>query len=294
MQINPEIMQNSATCSPCSLDRTLVIQLADSLSACGHVIGRLNQLLRSPYCNLEEVASVMRSDPALSARVVRVANSAFFGIKTRVRSLEEALQRVGLREVFRIVSTAALQQLSPTQLRAYNISGQTFLKASVFSATVSQLLAERAGLDPHSAYLAGLMRPLGVLVLNKHGVMRFDNVEQLAAESDTTTTLESWERQYFGFSHAEASAYILDHWQFPESLTCSVSCYNRDTDVDPLATILHAAGALAVTSHATVHPRDHDHTLRRDWLGQLGIPASALPQISLTALRAARQLDDSM
>jgi HD-like signal output (HDOD) protein len=273
------------------LDRTRLIQLADSLSVSAQVIGRLNQTLRSPTCTLHDIAHVMRSDPALSARVVRVANSAFFSTKHRVESLEEALQRVGLREVFRIVGTAALQQFIPQQLRTYNISGETFLRAALFSATSSQLLATRAGLDPHTAYLAGLMRPIGVLVLNQHGLNQFDNVDQLAC--DQAPTLEGWEREHFGYSHAEASAHILTHWDFAEPLTRSIGCYNSIPDEDPLSLVLHASGALAVTSHATLHPRDHDHTLKRDWLKQLGIPASALPEIGLKALRAARQLESS-
>jgi HD-like signal output (HDOD) protein len=274
-----------------SLDRTMLVQLADSLSVSGQVIARLNQILRLPTCTLEEVAQVMRSDPSLSARVVRVANSAFFGIKTRVQSLEEALQRVGLREVFRIVGTAALQELIPLQLRTYNISGLTFLRASLFSATSSQLLAEHAGLDPHPAYLAGLMRPIGVLALNKYGVDHFINVDQLAC--DAAPTLQAWEKQCFGYSHAEASTCILNHWDFAHSLTSSIGSYNSTATDDPLSVVLHAAGALAVTSRATLHPRDHDHTLKTDWLKQLGIPASALPGIGLKALRAARQLEAS-
>jgi HD-like signal output (HDOD) protein len=275
--------------APRILDKTGLIHLADSISVSAQVIGRLNQTLRSPTCTLHDIAEVMRSDPALSGRIVRVANSPYFGSKHRVQSLEEALQRVGLREVFRIVGTAALHQFTPPQLRAYRISGETFLRAALFSATSSQLLARQAGLDPNTAYLAGLMRPLGVLVLNQHGLNHFDNVDQLACEE--APTLAGWEREHFGFSHAEASAHILAHWDFAEPLTRSIGCYNSLPDEDPLSLVLHAAGALAVTSHATLHPRDHDHMLKRDWLKQLGIPASALPSISLKALRAARQLE---
>lgn len=271
------------------LDRERLAGLADSLSASSQVIGRLNQILRNVTCSLDDVARVVSSDPALSARVVRVANGAFFGAKARVKTLPEALQRVGLREVYRIVGIAALQNLIPAQLRAYNISGQTFLRASLFSAMASQLIATEAKLDPHAAYLAGLMRPIGVLVLNRHGLEQFEDVDRLA--SVDAVTLAAWERRHFGLSHAEASAMILDHWSFAEPLTRSVGAYSREEDDDPLSTVLHAAGALAVPSHATLHPRDHDHTLRRDWLERLGISSSVLPSISLKALRAAREIE---
>jgi len=277
------------TAAPSTPDHRMLMQLADSMSVSTQVLARLNQLMRSPMSTLLDISHVIRTDPALAARVVRIANSAFFSSKTRVNSLEEALQRVGLREVYRIVGTAALGRLTPANLRAYGISGETFIRASLFSAASSQLLASSAGLEPSSAYLAGLMRPLGVLVLNHYGESHFDNVDQLACED--APSLESWERSHFGHTHSEVSARILEHWGFAEPLIHSVGAYSRRDDVDPLSIVLHAAGALAVTSHATLHPRDHDISLERNWLVKVGIPSSALPGISLKALRAARSME---
>jgi HD-like signal output (HDOD) protein len=272
---------------PAPCPETLV-QMADSMSVSAQVIARLNQLIRSPMSSLTDIAQVIRTDPALAARVVRISNCAFFARRTRASSLEEALQRVGLREVYRIVGTAALGRMTPVRLRSYGISGETFIKAALFSATSSQLMATHAGLDPAAAYLAGLMRPLGVLVLNHYGEIYFDNVDQLAC--DDAPSLEGWERAHFGYNHSEVSACILQHWGFNESLIHSVGAYSRCDDEAPLSIVLHAAGALAVTSHATLHPRDHDLNLERNWLAKAGIPSSALPGISLKALRAARSI----
>ena len=277
------------TAVPPTPDRNMLVQMADTMSVSAQVLARLNQIMRSPMSTLVEIAHVIRTDPALAARVVRIANSAFFASKTRASSLEEALQRVGLREVYRIVGTAALGRLTPANLRAYGISGDTFIRAALFSAASSQLLATRAGLEPSSAYLAGLMRPLGVLVLNHYGESHFENVDRMACEE--AATLEGWEREHFGYNHSEVSACILDHWGFAEPLIHSVGAYSRRDDADPLSIVLHAAGALAVTSHATLHPRDHDISLERNWLAKVGIPSSALPEISLKALRAARSLE---
>ncbi|CAM2902975.1 HDOD domain-containing protein [Rariglobus hedericola] len=276
------------TATPPVPDLSMLVQLADSMSVSAQVLARMNQLMLSPMSTLVDIAQVLRTDPSLAARVVRIANSAFFATKTRASSLEEALQRVGLREVYRIVGTAALGRLTPVNLRAYGISGDTFLKAALFSATSSQLLAVRAGMDGSSAYLAGLMRPLGVLVLNHYGETHFNHVDELAC--DAAPSLESWERDHFGFNHSEVSAQIIDHWGFSEHLVHSVGAYSRRDDADPLSIVLHAAGALAVSSHATLHPRDHDIGLERNWLAKVGIPSSALPEISLKALRAARSI----
>jgi HD-like signal output (HDOD) protein len=180
---------------------------------------------------------------------------------------------------------------TPPQLRAYGISGPAFLKASLFSAVSSQLLAERAGLDAASAYLAGLMRPIGVLVLNCFGEKTFGNVDHLSFEEEQK--LEAWERQHFGMSHSEVSACVLQNWGFPETVTRSVSDYSNPANGDPLSLILKASGALAVTSRATLHARDFDHSLSRDHLVQLGIPVSALPEIGLKALRASRSIEIS-
>lgn len=271
------------------IDQPTLIRLADSLSTSTQVMVKLNRLLQSPVTTIDDVSQAVRLDPALTARVVRISNSAFFATRSRSNSLEDALKRVGVREVFRIVTTAAMGNLIPGQLRAYGISGQVFLRASLFSATSCQLLAARAGLDESSAYLAGLMRPIGVLVLNRFGETTFDNVDHLSC--DENTSLESWEKHHFGMNHSETSACVLSNWEFSDSVTRSVGDYANPLDQDPLSLILKASGALAVTSHATLHPRDHDHQLSRNQLSQLGIPSSALPEIGLKALRASRSLE---
>jgi HD-like signal output (HDOD) protein len=282
---------SNATLPPPSrvIDQTTLLHLADSMSASSQVLLKLNRLMQSPLTTIDDISRAVQLDPALTARVVRISNSAFFATRARSKSLEESLKRVGVREVFRIVTTAAMGNLIPGHLRSYGITGQVFLRASLFSATSSQLLADHAGLDGASAYLAGLMRPIGVLVLNRFGETNFDNVDSLSC--DTASSLEGWEKLHFGMSHSEVSACALSNWEFSETVIRSIVDYPGPATQDPLSLVLKASGALAVTSHATLHPRDHDHTLSKSELSQLGIRASALPEISLKALRASRSLE---
>lgn len=274
--------------SPAKLDQERILRLADSLSVSGQVMARVNRMLRSPVLSIDDLAKEMRIDPALSAHVVRIANSPYYQLGTEAKSLEEALQRVGVGEVVRLMNTAALQNFIPGQLRHYGLSGKLFFEAALFSALCSQQLATHAGLDGKVAYLAGLMRPLGVLIFEQHGVAGAHAVQGDAFAA--IPSLADWEREAFGFTHAEASALVLRHWNFPAQTVRAVEQYDLDGSEDLLGTVLYGAGALASVSKRTFHPSDHNHRINRDWMTRLNLPEAALPQIALTALRQARIL----
>lgn len=269
-----------------------LLAITDSLSATGQIVARLNVAISDPHCTLDEVATILRRDVMLSARVVRTANSAFFvGSRGPCKTIEEALQRVGLREVARLVAIATMQGLAPTQLRAYGISGEQFYRSVLFAASASQLIASEVRLDPNLAYLAGLMRPLGILVLNRWAEQNVAKVESLTWGE--AVSLLDWERGNFGIHHVDVSSHVIRRWGFAgpvcEAIDRAGDSSTATAD-SPLALVLQTAEALAERNRATFHSSLRETALDKERLDALGLKPVQLLHIGREALNLSRSM----
>ena len=271
-------------------DRECLLAITDSLNASGQILGLLNLAISNPRTTIPEIATILRRDVVLAARIVRIANSAFFFKTSNVcKTIEDALQRVGLREIARLIATATMQGMAPPKLRAYGITGDQYNKSVLFTASASQLIAAEVKMDPNIAYLSGLMRPLGILVLNKWAEQKFPHVDQL--DWQDSSSLLDWEQKTFGLNHIEVSCFITRKWGFPASVSDSIekstdelACVNES----PLSLILQTAETLAESNRATFHAQQNGSHLRKERLDALGIKSVQLLEISRGALNQSR------
>jgi len=191
---------------------SLVRQLQD-LPPAPRVLFTLRRLLAEHETTIETLADVVNLEPGLSARVVRMANSAHFGGRTPVESVKEGIQRVGLKGVQELVTYAVASQLVGRPLSAYAMSAQTLWLRAVACAMAAGALADHAGVDHDDAYTAGLMHGLGLLVIDRHAgkQRRARKIESSGYPLDFAPA----ERDWLGYSHAEAGAALLECWEFP-------------------------------------------------------------------------------
>ena len=149
-----------------SLARDKLLETARTLPAAPQVLAALGELLEDVNSDLEAVADLLKRDAALTARVVRMGNSAAFG-GTRVGSLDEAVNRVGFGEIYRIVGAAVTASLADRALAFYGVEAEALRESLLYHALASEVLAQHAGLEERTAYTAGLLRGLGMLVLDR-------------------------------------------------------------------------------------------------------------------------------
>jgi len=190
----------------------LVKQLKD-LPPAPKVLLTLRRLLVIRDTTIESIADVITLEPGLSARVVRMANSAHFGGRTRVESVTEAIQRVGLKGVQELVTYAVASQLVGRPLQSYRMSAQKLWQRAVACAMAAGALAERAKVDRDDAYTSGLMHGLGLLVIDRQASQQ--RRVRILESSGYPYDFAPAERDWLGFSHAEAGAALLEMWDFP-------------------------------------------------------------------------------
>lgn len=191
------------------LNTETIIALGNKLAPAAATFGRLRALLQDPETDLGEIVQLIRVDSALSFHVVRMSNSVLFGLRERTDSLEAAVGRVGLKEIFRLVGLAAAQQVCQQDLRTYRLPAQRLWENAVATAAAAEVLAGRGGRDIGLAYSAGLLRTLGRVILDgaKSG-------QVYPGEAEWPAVID-WERKTFGVTSAEATTVLLEHWRFP-------------------------------------------------------------------------------
>src|SRR5438876_68981 len=127
------------------LTRDTIITLGNKLAPAAATFGRLRTLLSDPDADLQEIIKVIRLDSALTFHVVRLSNSVLFGMRDRTDSLDVAVGRVGLSEVFRLVGLAATRQLCQRDLQTYHLTATRLWENAVATAAAAELLGQRAG-----------------------------------------------------------------------------------------------------------------------------------------------------
>lgn len=228
------------------LSRETLLSVASTLPADLRVLSKLAEILRDPNSELDDIATLLRRDVALAARIVRISNSAAYGGGRTVSSVEEAVNRVGFGEVLKLVGTATAGRLSESALVCYDISAKLLRDNMLYGAFAAEALARPAGIDPRVAYNAGLVRAVGMMVLDRIG--RRDPASTPLFTPTRWPEFGAWEVSVFGVTSSDVTALVLGEWGFPADLTTAVRAHylTEPSGLEqPLAALLNVANGLA-------------------------------------------------
>lgn len=226
---------------------TKLLVIATELPAGPRILALLGRRLFDLNTDLAVIADLIRCDPALTARIVRIANSVAYGGQEPIASLEEALARVGFVEVYRLTGFIAVAQVGESDLPFYGITGAQFRENSLLTALLMEQLAEEAQLDAQAAYTAGLLRSIGKVALNRLAARTGKTVNY---ELEGRGPIAAWEIESVGMTNGEAAAQILKEWRFPAETIAAISEQYAPPPEARLAGLLNiAAGAAERCGH---------------------------------------------
>ncbi len=240
--------------APETIDTTAMIAAA---------IGRAGQLATLPEIALEvmrvaedpqstgdDLNRVLSNDPTLSARVLKIVNSAYYGVRREVTSISTAIAILGFGAVKSIAIAASLTRM----FRAGTIGGafeaRELWKHSIAVATASRLLASRCKLvEPSDAFLAGLMHDIGIIVEMQACRDAFTEVVT-AVVHDEALGFRDAEVQFIGANHEAFGEALCVTWRFPLALQQVTAYHHRPLELHEsdraLTAIVHVADHLAL------------------------------------------------
>lgn len=213
--------------------------------------------LESPAASVEAIAEVVGRDLALTAKLLQLVNSAFFGFAQRITSVRDALTILGLETVKSIVlglhafshyDTGRLGRFSVDRLWSHSVAVATAAKRITLAHTHNRQMADEA-------FTAGLLHDIGKLALAANFPDGYSELMRRVAEQQLN--LPDLERQHLGATHGEAGGYLLGLWGMPVSLIETAVHHHRPgecayTEFAPL-TAVHLANVIDREQHPDPH-----------------------------------------
>jgi len=222
----------------------MVVADLDRLPALPEVVQDLMDYLQRPEVDVGQVAYRLARDPALAAKLLRVANSSFYGLQSQVSTIPDALVVLGLRAVRTLVTGAAVV----THLQTLVVAGydqRALWLHSAGTALCGRILAREFGANAENAFTAGLLHDIGQLILAARFAEANRRVWAYRAEHDCHP-IEA-EREVLGFDHGQIGAALAARWKFPAEIAAAITSHHTPMDqaAGSLAGLIHLADVMA-------------------------------------------------
>lgn len=210
---------------------------------------RVNEMLDDPNVTSNQVGRVIRLDPALTARLLKVVNSALYGFRSRIDTVSQAVTIIGLEELRSLVMAASANVVF-NRISTDLVDMDSFWHHSVYTGLVARNLAGQCGLPGRETiFLTGLLHDVGQLVI--YSQLPNEAGEILArCDHEGHPALCRIERELLGFDHAEVGAELLRQWELPQSLWEPVRHHHepaQSSEFPRQSALLHIANAIANT-----------------------------------------------
>ncbi len=264
--------------------RESLLLAVNMLPASPQILARLDPMLVHMDADIEDITELLRCDAALTARIIRIANSVTYAGHEPLSSIEEALMRVGLAEVYRVTGFAVLAQVSNQHIPLYDITGAQFRENSLLTALIMEALAKVSGADARAAYTAGLLRSTGKIALDRamKSTSHYRDIEPYSRGP-----LMEWETATFGLTNSEAAGLVLEAWRFPPAMLAAVRDHYSWTEAETSLTALLnlAAGAAERCGHGL--PGEYPYwDLSPEKFAAAGLDEPTLDEATRSALEA--------
>jgi HD-like signal output (HDOD) protein len=202
------------TTQPSNLKSDILRSLA-KLPPMPQVILKAQETMANPNVGLRDLARIIATDQALVARVMVLANSAYYGISGQVSSVQHASILLGLETLGDLITMAASSVLLTRELKGYLLTPQTIWRHSLSSALGARMIAERRFPGREAdAFVVGLLHDAGKIILDPFICKKIADRE--AVIPDQAPVTEKYELELLGVDHAEIMALACRFWHFPE------------------------------------------------------------------------------
>jgi putative nucleotidyltransferase with HDIG domain len=207
---------------------------------------RLLELLDDPDVSVATVAGVIEKDPSLTANLLKLSNSAYYGMRRQVGTVREALLHLGSRTVLTIAFATSMGEVMRGPMSGYRLPRRRLWSHALATGiAAAHLCAPGAPVATRDrAFTAGLVHDIGKLLLDKL-LQRL--LEQLPVNAQAGELLVA-ERALLGFDHAQTGAALAEAWNFPPDLVEAVGRHHEPpADASPLVQVVAAANLMAAS-----------------------------------------------
>ncbi|TAN41607.1 MAG: HDOD domain-containing protein [Nitrospirae bacterium] len=203
-----------------------IVHLVEKMPAFPKTVHRVIELTSDMNCNPKDLVELIEHDPVMVMNILRLVNSAYFGLAQPITSVNHAVVYIGLNTVKNVaLSTATIGVLPKRNEAGFDM--EAFLLHSLSTATIARMMAKRMKVpskDLFDYFLAGLMHDFGKIVFANFMPHEFKIALKIAKEN--SIHLYEAENEIFDINHAQVGSLLGEKWQLPQSLVDSLKCHH--------------------------------------------------------------------
>ncbi len=231
------------------MDKNDILMQARKIPSLPSVVMKLRQYLNDPEVSFDELAKVIEYDPGLTANVLQLANSAYFGWARTIKSVKDAITRLGTNRIFQMVLCMSVAPLVRKPIKGYGLDSSDLWEHSIAVAICAETIGQELGLTGvDDGFTAGLLHDIGKIVLGTFVEVDDDPIKEVM-ELDNLAFNEA-EMMVLGIDHAEVAAVMLSSWSLPDEVVAAARWHHLPTQCEPryqrLADVIHVADVLCL------------------------------------------------
>ena len=256
---------------------------------------KLLALLEDPKANANQIEGILRYDPGLTANILRMSNSAYFGLPRKVGSVRQAIVLIGWKRLNHLVMASCVNAIMDKPVPGYDLSpGELWRHSIAVSITAENLAQELNIQSSQEIFTAALLHDIGKLVLGRYVKEEFKTIEKTASGE---VPFEEAERRVLGTDHAEIGAKILMKWSLPIEVVNAVRWHHDPDSAKPttvLVDIVHIANVLCLMMGIGVGIEGLHHSPSPSATKRLGVQTSHLELVASQTLEWIKEISSNL
>ncbi len=226
-----------------------ILKSVDNLPPMPQILHKAQKIMENPSSSFKDLASVLETDQAIAARVLKLANSTYYGLSEKVASIQRASVVLGHKTLGEIITVASSSDILGNTMEGYELDSGDLWIHSMAVAFGSRLIAERKYPQmANDVFSAGLIHDSGKLILDPYIRERKDAFREFM-EDRRQSFLEA-EKDILGFDHSEIAAEVCRNWNIPEALITAIKYHHEPSRSQghEMTYIVHMADSIALMS----------------------------------------------
>lgn len=227
-----------------------IVENLEHLPSLPTIVVKLMQIVNSPESSADDAALLIEKDPALTSTLIRMANSAFYGMPRSTSSVSSAVVILGFNTIRSIALSTSIVKSFPQMIKSDSFNREHFWRHSIICALAARIIIKHQiyhlHIDPESAFCAGILHDIGKLIFEQFVPNDFFATCQYAMENKTS--IYDAEKKILGITHAEIGRILADKWGLPIDLEHAIVYHHAPVESNQateLVTAIHCADFMA-------------------------------------------------
>lgn len=226
-----------------------IINKYETLPAMPNVVMKALNIIKTEHSGLKELAQIISYDPALTTEVLKLVNSAYYGLPKQITSIQNAIALLGANEIRKTIIAISLKPMLTSR------GGRDLWEHSIISATACELLAKQTNIiKPEDAFIVSFLHDIGKIVLNHSSPIAYNKVKTLVAEGNNILEVENL---LIGTTHTDIGFKLAKKWQLPIVIANCIK-YHHNPSQSSISNVVGLVAYADIIAHCDYNNKNLD------------------------------------